>query len=371
VCALAEAANELGGMLRIVGLAKRPGYILIQSHSPTLKFIMLQEVVEYEVKIGRIREDDLMIFVDGHDVFLQRPLAELVEAYEQWPGSPYLISGEKNCWPWPHSHPSHGDFDPGLIVPANTTWDVHDWMQVRPEDFCRMIPQRGPYRYPNIGTSMGPVSKFLEVLRRNNKIVLDEDMNDQGAMWLVILRHAKELNMQIDQNGTVFVNMLQYKPGDFEREPCTPDWFKAVEGGHDRYGRERAPPKNTLTNRTPALVHFNGPSHEDDVWLTCYHAFSREFRAAGKGHMFFDVDHNMAVSTDMLCDYSWYHVDSYHAHPINSQTLGFMEEFYALPVDPGLVAFRGESSADVSRFGKEEDLHKESPLLTKVLHSKS
>jgi len=107
------------------------------------------------------------------------------------------------------------------------------------------------------------------------------------------------------------------------------------------------------------------------VWLTCFHAFSREFRAAGKGHMFFDVDHNMAVSTDMLCDYSWYHVDSYHAHPINSQTLAFMEEFYALPVDPGLVAFRGESSADVSRFGKEEDLHKESPLLTKVLHSKS
>lgn len=88
--------------------------------------------------------------------------------------------------------------------------------------------------------------------RRNNRIVLDEDVNDQGAMWLVILRHATDLNIQIDQNATVpasclvsfwavaysssmqdifaligqvFMNMLQYHPGDLEREPCGPDWF--------------------------------------------------------------------------------------------------------------------------------------------------
>ena len=44
--------------------------------------------VEYEVSIGRISMDDLMIFVDGHDVMLQKPLSELLATYEKWPDSP-------------------------------------------------------------------------------------------------------------------------------------------------------------------------------------------------------------------------------------------------------------------------------------------
>merc|ERR1719401_528975 len=109
---------------------------------------MLQEVVEYEVSVGRIAEDDLMVFADGYDVLLQRPLAELVAAYERWPGSPYLISGEKNCWPWPHTHKSHGDWDPGMQVNPNKSWAVHRWLQVGPKDFCNLVPRKGPYRFP-------------------------------------------------------------------------------------------------------------------------------------------------------------------------------------------------------------------------------
>merc|ERR1719401_3180194 len=197
---------------------------------------MLQEVVEYEVSVGRIAEDDLMIFADGHDVLLQRPLAELVAAYERWPGSPYLISGEKNCWPWPHTHESHGKWDPGMAVPPNATFQVHKWLQLSAIEFCRAIPERGPYRYPNIGLSMGPVFRVLEVLRRNNRIVLDEDVNDQGAMWLVIIRHAEELHIEIDQRAEVFLNMLQYEPGELEREPCVDDYF--APGGPDTTSQE-------------------------------------------------------------------------------------------------------------------------------------
>mmetsp|Transcript_56673 Transcript_56673/g.122005 ORF Transcript_56673/g.122005 Transcript_56673/m.122005 type:complete len:416 (+) Transcript_56673:92-1339(+) len=373
LCVLAEATSELGGVLRVIGLSKRPGYILIHSHSPTLKFLMLQEVVEYEMSVGRIAADDLMLFADGHDVLLQRPLAELVEAYERFPGSPYLISGEKNCWPWPHSDPSHGGWDPGMEVDPNKTWEVHRWLQLGPMDFCRAVVQRGPYRYPNIGLSMGPVERVLEVLRRNNRIVLDEDVNDQGAMWLVILRHAVELNIEIDQNAEVFLNMLEYKPGELEREPCDSSWFaprSTDESVGDQSGQARArvPPRVLRTNSTPAAVHFNGPSHEDDVWPECYRAFSSEFRGADRGHAFYDVDHQILVSTDAICDYSWYHIRDFHAHPLHRGTLDFLEEFYKLPVDPGLVAWRGSTSAvDAVRLGREADLHTSSPELHKAM----
>lgn len=383
LCALAEATSAMGASLRIIGLSKRPGYLLIFSHSPTLKFLMLQDAVEYELSIGRIAPDDLMIFVDGHDVFLQRPLSELVAAYERrWPNSsPYLISGEKNCWPWPHSDPSHGEWDPGLVVKENSSWVVNRWLRLVPRDFCRVVAREGPYPYPNIGSSMGPVSLMLEVLRRNNRIVLDEDVNDQGAMWLVVLRHAVELNIEIDQNAEIFMNMLQYRKGDLEREPCgirgqengalKGDWFVPAndqDAFHDR--RDRSPPQNMLTNTTPAILHFNGPAHEDNTWTNCYHAFAQEFRATGAGHTFFDVDHGMYVSTDHICDYgSFFHINDFHVHPLNEQLLMFLEDFYQLPVDPGLLAWRAKSGtvSDELRLGKEEDLHRQSPHLHEVL----
>eukprot|EP00747_Dinoflagellata_sp_TGD_P190939 gnl/TRDRNA2_/TRDRNA2_53603_c0_seq1.p1 gnl/TRDRNA2_/TRDRNA2_53603_c0~~gnl/TRDRNA2_/TRDRNA2_53603_c0_seq1.p1 ORF type:complete len:462 (+),score=65.73 gnl/TRDRNA2_/TRDRNA2_53603_c0_seq1:102-1388(+) len=359
LCSLAESTAEMGGTLKVLGLSKRPGYILIHSHSPTLKFLMFQEVLEYEVSIGRISADDLVIFVDGHDVLLQRPLSAIVEAYERWPGSPYLISGEKNCWPWPHSDPSHGSWDPGMAVDPNKTWAIHDFMHLSTTDICRVVTRTGPYPYPNIGASMGPASKVIEVLKRNNKLVVEEDVNDQGAMWIVILRHAVELNIVIDQNATVFMNMLQYQPGEVEREPCVSDYFAPHEGPVAPGVRERSPPRNTWTNTTPSLVHFNGPSHEDDAWVGCYHAFEKEFRRVNKRHGFFDVDHNVFINTDMLCDYSFYRIKSFHAHPVHNAHLKFLEDFYKLPVDPGLLALRqrNESVVDVTRSGHEMDLH--------------
>eukprot|EP00933_Yihiella_yeosuensis_P016017 TRINITY_DN1382_c8_g1_i1.p1 TRINITY_DN1382_c8_g1~~TRINITY_DN1382_c8_g1_i1.p1 ORF type:complete len:484 (-),score=61.96 TRINITY_DN1382_c8_g1_i1:138-1526(-) len=369
LCALAEATSALGGVLRVIGLSKRPGYILIHSHSPTLKFLMLQDVLEYELRVGRIAEDDLMIFADGHDVLLQRPLADIVKAYEKFPGSPYLISGERNCWPWPHSDPSHGNWHiEGEVVHANRTWTINRWMEITPWDFCRIIVNNGPYRYPNIGLSMGPVNRFLEVLKRNNRIVLDEDVNDQGAMWLVVMRHALELNIVIDQKAEVFLNMLEYEPGHLEREPCGPDWFTGQENAGARKG---LPPRNVLTNTTPGLMHFNGPSHEDGTWPGCYYANVNKFRSINSGHAFFDVDHNIMVSTDHICDYSWYKVRDFHAHPVTQNTLAFLEGFYKLPVDPDLLASRGTDSAvDEVRLGRVENLHTQSPLIYEAMHGK-
>ncbi|CAK9110635.1 Hypothetical protein (Fragment) [Durusdinium trenchii] len=361
LCALAEASLELGRPLRVIGLSKRPGYILIHSHSPTLKFLMLQEVLEYELSQRRIAEDDLVIFSDGHDVLLQSPMADILRAYLRFPDSPYLISGERNCWPWPHTDPSHGAWDLNdEVVHANMTWTVNRWMRFTPHDFCRMIRADGPYPFPNIGLSMGPVARVIEVLKRNNKIVLEEDVNDQGAMWLVILRHSLELNIQIDQHAEVFLNMLEYKAGELEREPCVRDWFHG-----------RVPPRNMLTNTTPGLLHFNGPSHEDDVWPSCYHVFNRQFRKVGVKHGFYDVDHNILVSTDGLCDYSWYKIHNFHAHPLTAEHLQFLEGFYQLPVDPGLLAWRGaENAVDAVRWGREADLHAQSPHLHKAIQKR-
>ncbi|CAE8592439.1 unnamed protein product, partial [Polarella glacialis] len=295
ICSLAEATAEFGSRLRVIGLSKRPGYILIHSHSPTLKFLAFQEVLEYEISVGRIASDDLVIFADGHDVLVQRPLADIVAAYERWPGSPYLISGERNCWPWPHSDSSQGSWDLGGVH-ENQTWVINRWMRIGPKDFCRMIVGNGPYKYPNIGLSMGPASRFVEVLKRVNQLVLEEDVNDQGAMWLVIFRHALELNIEVDQHAEVFLSMLEYEPGELEREPCEEDWFSGqLDSSKMPDGSPAAvPPRNRLTSSLPGLLHFNGPSHEDGVWPTCYHAMTKQFRKVGQGHAFVDVDHNIA-----------------------------------------------------------------------------
>ncbi|CAE8741684.1 unnamed protein product, partial [Polarella glacialis] len=106
----------------------------------------------------------------------------------------------------------------------------------------------------------------------------------------------------------------------------------------------------------------------DGVWPTCYHTMTKQFRKVGQGHAFVDVDHNIAVSTDYVCDYSWYNIRDFHAHPLSSQTLSFLEDFYKLPIDPGLLAWRGTDSAvDKVRMGNEDDLHKGSSALHKVL----
>ncbi|CAJ1426029.1 unnamed protein product [Effrenium voratum] len=325
------------------------------------RFLMLQEVLEYELSKGRIAEDDIVIFSDGHDVLLQQPLLEILAAYSRWPGSPYLISGERNCWPWPHSDPSHGSWDLTDKAAMNQSWIINRWIRFTAHDFCRMIRADGPYPFPNIGLSMGPVKRVIEVLKRNNKIVLEEDVNDQGAMWLVILRHAVELNIQIDQHAEVFLNMLEYKKGELEREPCDKHWFRGP--------RAAGPPRNLLTNTTPGLLHFNGPSHEDGVWPSCYHTINGQFRQTGKGHAFYDVDHDILVATDHICDYSFYNIHNFHAHPLSGHTLEFLEGFYKLPVDPGLLAWRGSASAvDAVRLGREADLHTQSPLLHKAIN---
>lgn len=447
VCLLAEAASELGFELRVIGLSRKPGYILVHDDSPTLKFLLLQETIEYEVDVGRILPDDLAIFADGHDVFLQRSLGDLLSAYRRWPDSPYLISGEKNCWPWPHTDPSHGDWNSAMSG-ANYSVRVHKWFQVSANELCNAIPRKGPYRYPNIGLSMGPVHRFLAVLKRNNRIVMDEgSVDDQGAMWLVIIRHAEELNIEIDQNADVFLSMVQYVPGEMEREPCGNDWFAdradpTTDEKFDGYGYEmtasakycadnddltspeecekvasslgirwggvfygvedhrsclhtddgrdaiffnsagklssliapnryyrsvcrkakpskakprvfnRDPPRNLLTNTTPALVHFNGPSHEDETWVKCYHVWRDQFRALDRGHYLIDIDHSVVLPTDVMCDYTPFTISSYHSHPIDSADLEFMKALHNMPVDPGLLAWRNSSAVDKADVSK-------------------
>jgi hypothetical protein len=225
---LAEAAAELGFLVRVFGLTKKPGFILYHGHSPTLKYLLLQEAVEFELSIGRMDENALMVFVDGHDVFLQQPATTLLAAYnelavENGVKDPVVLSGERNCWPWPHSDASHGEWDPQMVG-WNRSWYLSRWFAVNGSDWCRMAVQDGPYPFLNIGSVMGPVGKLLRVLKRNNELVLAEDLNDQGAMWLVLARHGREMGIIIDQWARVFMNLLS-SFGDMERPPCAPGWF--------------------------------------------------------------------------------------------------------------------------------------------------
>eukprot|EP00746_Dinoflagellata_sp_MGD_P150882 gnl/MRDRNA2_/MRDRNA2_82650_c2_seq1.p1 gnl/MRDRNA2_/MRDRNA2_82650_c2~~gnl/MRDRNA2_/MRDRNA2_82650_c2_seq1.p1 ORF type:complete len:418 (-),score=65.76 gnl/MRDRNA2_/MRDRNA2_82650_c2_seq1:62-1315(-) len=373
LCALSEAVAELGdgARLRVFGLSRPPGYILVHSHSPTLKFLLLQEALEYDVQRGEVDVEDLMIFVDGHDVFITRPLQEILQSYSQFKDSPYLLSAERNCWPWPHIEAIDGGFGapleegtaekkpgPGVIDPKKI-WRIHDSLYLQASDFCRAaaLGSQGRYPFLNIGASIGPIGKVIEVLRRNNRIVQEEDVNDQGAMWLVLFRYAQELNIQVDRNASIFMSMLSYRQGELEREPCEPGWMA-----------NRTSPRNVKTGTAPAVMHFNGPSHEDGVWVDCYHEIVKAFRRRGAGHTLFDVDHNMYVSTDEICDYSFFRIRDYHAHPIHEGHLRFMADFRQLPVDPGLLAIRNSSAVDVTRHGTMDSLHKNAPRIHAALY---
>merc|ERR1712232_643044 len=70
-----------------------------------------------------------------------------------------------------------------------------------------------------------------------------------------------------------------------------------------------------LTNTTPSFLHFNGPSHEDDTWVNCYHAISQQFRVLNRGHSFYDIDHNILISTDDLCDYNFFRIRNFMRTP--------------------------------------------------------
>eukprot|EP00913_Durusdinium_trenchii_P015801 g14849.t1 len=59
-----------------------------------------------------------------------------------------------------------------------------------------------------------------------------------------------------------------------------------------------------------------------------------------------------------------------YAHPLTAEHLQFLEGFYQLPVDPGLLAWRGaENAVDAVRWGREADLHAQSPHLHKATSS--
>merc|ERR1712113_615823 len=67
-----------------------------------------------------------------------------------------------------------------------------------------------------------------------------------------------------------------------------------------------------------------------------------------------------------------YPIRNFHAHPLHRGTLDFLNEFYKLPVDPGLTAWQGQSSAvHATRLGREADLHASSPHLHQALGSNS
>lgn len=123
----------------------------------------------------------------------------------RWPGSPYLISGEKNCWyqhsvgalPLPDSAaylvtvlnkglghtamlvtasgilgwrlaPRHTNLNTlvtfhqrrnqwlGGQVHPNLTWPLHQWLHITSMDFCRLVTQRGPYRSAQLAPWLRP-----------------------------------------------------------------------------------------------------------------------------------------------------------------------------------------------------------------------
>ena len=148
-----------------------------------------------------------------------------------------------------------------------------------------MAVQDGPYPFLNIGSVMGPVGKLLRVLQRNNELVLAEDLNDQGAMWLVLARYGAQYGIIIDQWARVFMNMLT-SFGDMERYPCDESWFQGSS-------EDPQPPRNTRSNSTPVFLHFNGPAHEDETWLSCYKQFYKQFRKPMSAHLILDLDHGL------------------------------------------------------------------------------
>lgn len=221
--------------------------------------------------VKAIPDDDVVVYVDGHDVLFQRPLDSLVESWQQLTAEhessqePVMFMG----YPWCRNrfHGRQMDVaypleDGGHFLGAHAcnTWRKHQ--------------ARGTLPFLDTGGYMGRASAIRDLLHDAAGLARQRlDYICMTSMHAVGIRKPQQL--RVDTEARLFYSILPRRPGgslqnwtvELERPLCKEGYFDA----------DGQPPAHSVTGETPAVLHFVGPAK----WYylnSCVKAFLQQVR---------------------------------------------------------------------------------------------
>jgi len=277
--------------------------------------------------------NETVVFVDGFDVLVQRPVADIKKIYEEMAAPlahangghwPVIFGGERNCWPFPHNGTLEVVGSGGTAsqaghiyqIPEDAVvsgdhhghWEYHlgagrfvKGMNVCGEFMARYAAADAaslPYPFPNMGTLVGRASAVRKLLRQLFRLSEETgEYSGQGLLLLLFLQGRAIAD--IDTRGRLILSLHGFDERiDLARPLCRGSYFEparspqaAVDGrssleAHDSGAetfREAArhrfasivPPALRENVATPAAIHFNGNGKRH------YWRCVREFHAHG------------------------------------------------------------------------------------------
>ena len=229
-----------------------------------------------EAPLG-LRDDDLLVYVDGFDVLLQRQVAELPAAYSRAlaaagaPEGSVLVSGEVHCWPWPNPDEHKAHWISATDYMPNASFRLGDGKRLQGMQVCDALRRASPghWPYPNSGSWMAPVRSARQLIVTLRGMLLEGHYHDQAMLGLLLLQRRSEAPpIAVDANASIFATQFAYEAARWQRPACLADYF-------DDQGR---PPRQQGTQTAPFFLHFNGPSGRwRHGW--CTELFARKFGA--------------------------------------------------------------------------------------------
>ena len=110
------------------------------------KIWYMGELLERESPLG-MRDHDLLLFADGWDTLIQRPLSDLPAAYDALctrlgaAGDCTFLTGESNCWPWPRPELAGRSRPRGVSMNymANATFELPGGRVLAAEGVCEAL----------------------------------------------------------------------------------------------------------------------------------------------------------------------------------------------------------------------------------------
>jgi hypothetical protein len=220
------------------------------------------------------QEDDIVIMTDAYDVWLQRPLAEVIGKFKST-GKRILLGAERHCWTG-HTFEQREGFQfcedlPQSPLPADWYGDKTD----------TEIRYRRP-RYLNAGSTIGYAQDLLTMYDAVLQLSAETKVKDDQGLLLVTM-FQKKAPMALDYYGDVIKPMAECDQ-DMVVTPLLPR--SPIRADDLNYPIVDSVSHSLLHGSTPHLLfekniknypgilHFNGPSKSrqsvfrDQMWWT-------------------------------------------------------------------------------------------------------
>ncbi|KAF3927908.1 hypothetical protein ABW20_dc0106727 [Dactylellina cionopaga] len=210
----------------------------------------------------RTRDDDIIIMIDGFDVWFQLPLQVLLSRFLKL-NVPVVFGADKKCWPNDMKSVACTAIPqsplPGDIFGEDT--DRQTILRSRREKYDNFRP-----RWVNSGTIIGYAKHVRSVYEEAWKKV--EAAGEVDSDQLILAEVYGDRVVKGDNSMTVDFFSSMFQTMTTEGLPLEDLGLSASKSPNPN----RSPWKwrnlawNKVSNRIPTLLHFNGPKNFIDLW---------------------------------------------------------------------------------------------------------